>query len=177
MKDTIEIPLSKAKLLLNVGGSLMFVVLGIGLITTIAYEQTKLPPLFVQIVGGASILFFGMTGYYGIKSLFKGDVGLVIDREGITDRTSATSVGFIEWRDVIGIRSEQVLSTKILLIDTSDPQKYLQRASNKALAKLMQGNMSMYGTPITIAANTIDYNFKDLEHLLVEHFENYKDKV
>lgn len=177
MKDTIEIPVSKAKLLLNVGGSLMFVVLGIGLITTIAYEQTKVPPLFVQIVGVASILFFGMTGFYGIKSFFSGEMGLIIDREGITDRLSATSAGFIEWRDITGIRSVQIRSIKILLIDVSDPQKYLERASNKVLATLMQGNMRMYGTPISIASNTLNYDFEELKHLLLEHFENSRSKI
>lgn len=172
----IEIPISKAKLLLHVGGSLMFVVLSIGLITTIAYDQTKLPPVLVQIVGVTGILFFGMTGYYGLKSLLSGEMGLIIDREGLTDHTGATSVGFIEWRDITGIRSIQIKSTKILLIDTSDPQKHLGRASNKVLATLMQGNMRMYGTPITIASNTLNYDFEELEQLLTEYFENYKSK-
>ncbi|MCC6412922.1 MAG: hypothetical protein IT270_14755 [Saprospiraceae bacterium] len=172
MNDRIEIPLSKAKLLLSLGGSLMFVVLGIGLITTIAYEQTRWPPIMVQIVGVASILFFGMTGYFGVKKLFSSEPALIIDHQGITDRSSAAGVGLILWQDIIGIRSEQVITTKFLLIDTIDPEKYIGKSTNAAVTKLMRANMAMYGTPITINALAVNYNFKALEKLVVERFEN-----
>ena len=45
--NKIEIPLSKTKLLLGVGGSILFVALGLYFITTMADQQTRFNPTMV----------------------------------------------------------------------------------------------------------------------------------
>jgi len=67
--NTIEIPLSKTKLLFGIGGLILFVLLGIYLFTTIANEQTIFNPTLVKVVGIAGILFFGATGIYGVNKI------------------------------------------------------------------------------------------------------------
>jgi len=66
----ISATLSKTKLQFGIGGSILFVALGLYLFTTIANQQTRFDPTLVKVVGIANILFFGATGIYGIKKMF-----------------------------------------------------------------------------------------------------------
>lgn len=87
-------------------------------------------PNAIRFLGIAGIVFFGLAGIYGIIKLFDKKAGLIIDSSGITDNTSAVSIGLIEWSDILGIRTEQIMSTKFLLIDVENPKKYLDKAKN-----------------------------------------------
>ena len=140
--NKIEIELSKTKLLVGIGGSIMFVVLGLYLITIMADQQTRFNPIIVKGIGIASVVFFGATGVYGIKKTFDNEVGLTIDDNGIFDNTNASSVGLIKWTDITDIRTEQVASTKFLLIYTTNPNFYLNKVKGFK-RKLMEGNNKM----------------------------------
>jgi len=174
--NKIEIPLSKTKILLAVAGSMLFVVLGIYFITTMADQQTLLNPTLVKGIGFASIFFFGTTGVYGIKKMFDTQVGLTIDDHGIVDNTNATSIGLIEWDQITEIRTEKVMSTKFLLIFTKDPNRILEKVSG-VRRKLMFANMKMYGTPLSITSTTLKYDFNELEKLLKIRLKEQREKM
>lgn len=172
----IEIPLSKKKIVLLVCVSVLFVVSGIFLFTTIADEQTRFDPTFVKGVGIAGVIFFGATGIYGIRKMFDSSVGLIIDENGITDRSNATSVGFIPWADITEIRRHQVASTKFLLIYTQDPDKYLEGA--KGLKRmLLKANKRSYGTPLSITSTTLRYDFDEVERLIAAGAQAYQNRT
>ncbi|WP_223816125.1 STM3941 family protein [Adhaeribacter rhizoryzae] len=165
--NRIEVPLSKKKILLLVLGSIAFVIFGILFILN---PETFVSPIFrnpqiLRIIGIAAVIFFSATGIYGFRKLFDQKIGLIVDEHGITDYTNASSVGLIDWADITGIETEEVMSTKFLLIFTINPDKYLERVKGFK-RKLMQGNMKMYGTPLAITSTTLNYNFNDLEKLL-----------
>ena len=89
MKEKIEIPLSKNKLFWGIGGSLLFVIAGIWLfLNAESFQEHSFRllrnPIVVKGVGILSVLFFGATGFFGIKKLFDKKVGLTIDSNGIT---------------------------------------------------------------------------------------------
>lgn len=174
--NKIEIPLSKAKILLTIGGSILFVVLGHYFITTMADQQTRFNPTHVKGVGIVSVLFFGATGIYGIKKMFDNNVGLTIDDKGIIDNTNASSIGLIKWEDITEIKTEQVMSTKFLLIFTKDPDGILEKVRG-IKRKLMAGNMKMYGTPLSITSTTLKYNFNDLEKLLKTRLDEQRERM
>jgi hypothetical protein len=174
--NKIEIPLSKTKLLFGIAGSILFVVLGFYLFTTMAYQQSRFNPTLVKGVGLASNLFFGATGIYGIKKLFDKSVGLTIDDNGIIDNTNASSIGLIKWADITEIRTEQVMSTKFLLIFTNDPNGILEKVSGMK-RKLMAGNMKMYGTPLSITSTTLKYNIDDLEKILKDRLNEQRERM
>jgi hypothetical protein len=174
--NKIEIPLSKTKLLLGIGGSILFVILGLYLFTTIADQQIRFNPLQVKGAGIAGILFFGATGIYGIKKMFDNNVGLTIDDNGIIDNTNASSIGLIKWADITEIKTEQVMSTKFLLIYTKDPNGILEKV-NGLKRKLMEGNMKMYRTPLSITSSTLKYNFNDLEKLLKDRLNEQRERM
>ena len=84
MKEKIEILLSKNKLFLGIGGSILFVVLGIWLFLNAGSFQEHSfrllrNPLIIKGTGVLGVLFFGATGIFGFKKLFDKKVGLLID--------------------------------------------------------------------------------------------------
>ncbi len=179
MNDTIEIPLSKKKIILLLLAAITFVAGGIWIATNPEIFIKNIfriaNPEIIRIGGIAGILFFGTAGIYGIKKLFDKKVGLIIDSNGITDNSNASSIGLIEWNDISEIRTKQVMSTKFLLIDIVNPEKYIGKAKNGIQAKLMKANMNMYETPLSITSNTLKYDFGELEKLIQSEFERNKN--
>ena len=179
MSDRIEIPLSKKKILLLLFATIAFVACGIWIATN---PEMFIPNIFritnpeiIRIGGIAGILFFGAGGIYGIKKLFDKKFGLIIDANGITDNSNASSIGLIEWNDISEIRTKQVMSTKFLLIDIVNPEKYIAKAKNGIQAKLMKANMNIYETPLSITSNTLKYDFGKLEKLIQTEFKKNKN--
>jgi hypothetical protein len=167
----IEIPLSKTKILFGIGGSVLLVVAGIFLFTTISNDYQGVNSMVVKAVGVIGGLFFSVTGIYGVRRLFDNRIGLIIDEAGITDYSTATSIGFIPWTDIAEIRTEQVMSSKFMLIFTKDPIPFLEKVTG-IRRKLLEANMKMYGTPFAITSNTLQYDFNSLEKLLRERLNN-----
>jgi len=168
MNQPIRIPISKGKLFFGIGGSILFVMMGIFIYTNVDISSKN--PVFLKIIGSASVLFFGATGIYGLTKLFDKKAGLIIDNAGITDHSNATSVGLIKWSDITAIKTRQVKSTKFLLIEVGNPEVYLEKAKSGIQRKLMQANMKTYGTPLSITSNTLSYDFGKLEKLVQEKF-------
>ena len=67
------------------------------------------------------------------------------------------------------------MSTKFLLINVTNPEKYIGKAKNRMKAKLMRSNMKIYGTPLSITSNTLKYDFGKLEQLIQTEFERNKN--
>jgi hypothetical protein len=175
---TIEIPLSKTKIFLILVLAIVFVILGILFtITPETFISTVFRnPQTIRLGGIASVLFCGSGVIYGIRKMFDKRIGLKIDENGITDNTNAVSVGLINWTDITEIKTEQVRSTKFLLIFTSNPDKYLDRVG-ALQRKIMKANMFMYGTPLSISSNTLKYNFVDLEKMIVKYHKDQNKKM
>ncbi|WP_421754628.1 STM3941 family protein [Croceimicrobium sp.] len=173
MTDRIEIQLSKTKILLLLIGASVFVVLGVLFIMN--PEQFK-SLLFrnaetIRIAGIAAIAFFGLCLVFIARKLFDKKVGLTIDQNGITDNSNATSVGLIEWDDITDIGIVQVASTKILMLQTDKPDKYIDKAKNGISKRAMKANNKMYGSPLSIISNSLKIKNDDLEKLIREEFE------
>jgi hypothetical protein len=155
---------------------MIFVVLGLLFIFTPGHYFSAIfrNSSIIRIVGVVAVLFFGAALFFIIRKMFDNAPGLIIDEYGITDNSNASRVGLIEWNDIVDIKTKQVMSTKFLLIFTSNPDKYLERA-NVFQRKLMKGNQQLYGTPLSISSSTLKYNFDDLEKLVKSRFfENQK---
>ena len=168
MESTIEIPLSKLKIGLSFIGTIIFVILGI-LFTTNPEEWLTArsnSPGFVRIIGVISVVFFGVCGIFIGRKLFDKTIGLTIDEKGITDNTNGTSVGLIEWDDITGIDKVEISFSKILLIKTDKPDKYIDRAKNGISKRAMKANNRIYGSPISIISNSLSMKFSELEKLV-----------
>jgi hypothetical protein len=176
MKE-FKIGLSKRKLFFAFIGSTIFVLLGIQFIQkpekyiSFVFRNAEL----IRIVGFASIIFFGLCLIYILFKSFDKKPGLIINQNGITDNSHFCSVGLINWSQIIGIRTQQVMSTKFLLIDVSNPEDFIQKSSSFK-AWLMKTNLKMYKTPLSITSNSLNYNFDDLEKLLHQEWNKYTNQ-
>lgn len=102
-------------------------------------------------------------------------IGLLIDEEGITNSSSPVSIGLIKWEDIKDIRATNVMSTKFLIIDLINQEYYIERIKSKLKLKLVNYNVKMYGTPVTITSTTLNCNFENLMSYITKSFEQYKD--
>ena len=172
--NPIEIQLSKTKILLVLLGGITLFIFGL----FIAIKPHLFVPRFFGItnpqvyvlIGIIGTLFFGASSALGIKKLFDKTPGLVISTKGIVHHTNASSIGLIEWKDIVEIRKAQVQSTNFLLPIVRNPEMYIEKAKNRFQAKMMKMNTRMYDTPITIVSNTLKIKFEELEHLVHENY-------
>ncbi|CVK17228.1 hypothetical protein Ga0061079_1271 [Apibacter mensalis] len=173
----IEIFISKKKVIIQFFIALLFIFLGI---LFIFYPKEFVSPVFksvflIRLSGILSILFFGAVILIISKELFlRKKKGLVIDKYGIIDHSSYSSVGEIKWDDVISIKKNQVMSTKFLLVYVKKPNVYLYLSDGIIKNKLRKLNMRYYGTPITISSSSLKCDFNQLENNLKKSFEDYK---
>lgn len=128
--------------------------------------------------GGAisCVLFFGWAITYFIKKLFEKTPGMIIDEKGVTDNSSAVTVGFIPWEDVIQIAKIEVMKQKMLLILVKNPEDYIQRQEGIIKRKLMEANLKDRGTPITISAGGLQANIDEVLVLLDTQLQQFRNR-
>jgi hypothetical protein len=168
----IRIPLSKTKIILLLIGALAFVVAGTwGVLEPERFASIRYSKNVVFISGLAGVFFFGLCSVFIAKKIFSGKPGLIINDYGITDNSNATSVGLIEWNDITGMKTLEIASSKILVIKTSKPEKYIERSKNIISKKAMKANNKMYGSPLSIISNSLKIKFSELEKLIADQIE------
>jgi hypothetical protein len=167
--NTIEIQLSKTKLILTFLGSTLFVILAIILVKN--PENFRGNESITRLVGILGICFFGLIMLTIPRKLFDKKPGLILDENGIIDNSSMKGFGTILWKDIISIRRIKVSrSTNLLLIFVSNPEKYFGNP-NFFIQYLRKLGMKTYGTPISISSNALKCNFTELEGLISERLE------
>jgi hypothetical protein len=168
MQTPIHIKMSKKKII-------RALLISIGLFTTGLWILINRPQIDNFVFndawvkyGGASccVLFFGWGITYFIKKLFEKTPGMIIDEKGITDNSSAVTVGFIPWEDVIQIAKIEVMKQRMLLILVKNPEQYIQRQEGILKRKLMEANLKDRGTPITISAGGLQANIDEVLTML-----------
>lgn len=162
--DSISIPLSKGKLALFTIGSFTLVAGCVGMLLA---RHSPGIGLFYSIVAVLGILWFGFFGLFGIRKLFDGQPGLLIDSEGIVDNSNAIPAGRIPWTEIKGFCILEGTARKSVTIMVASPEKYIEV---KGLFRRWQRseNLKMTGSPINISANALQTNVQDLLHLLTE---------
>ena len=165
---------------------MIFVVGGVGLVlkseNLISIKNFESLDFLIGLVG---ILFFGLCFLFYFKKVFDRKYGLIINDNGIIDNSNGTSIGLIEWKDIISVEVIQtkvfiynlgisVLSPKMLLIRTNNPQKYIKKSKNIISRTAMKENFSRYKTPLTIMSTSLTINSSKLEKLISEQIEKRK---
>lgn len=178
MNEPIEIPISKTKLAILVVGALAFIIAGLFValepsdFVSRIFSNEKL----IRIAGIASVGFFGICFFWILRKFFDDKIGLRIDETGIIDNSSGVSIGLIEWDDIIGVGTYQVSSTKFVVLNTDQPKKYIEKASNKLMKKAMQANNKMCGSPLTINSNALKISRQELEQLILAKWSDQGNK-
>ena len=165
-----EIQLSKTKLLMALCGSSIFVGSGV---LFVMYPAVLNPNFetYPFIIGIVSILFFGTCLIYAIIKMFDRKAGLVIDENGINDNSSRGSIGLINWEDISRITPSEIASSKVILIETTNPGKYINRAKNSISKLAMKFNNKKYGTPLAISSNSLEIEHHELLDKLESNYQ------
>jgi len=170
----IEIPLSKKKLLWVLLGAMAFMAVGLLFILNPEPFTRRLlgSTVLVQVLGLICLLLFALFGWVAIQKLGSSKMGLRIDENGITDHSHANSVGLIPWENITGFQTAEVFKTKIILVHTKTPEAYIEQAKNLFGKKAMASNHKMYGTPVTLVANSLKTTTDELFQLLVSELQS-----
>ena len=97
--------------------------------------------------------------------------GLIIDSEGITNRTNITSTEFIPWRDIIGFKEiDGSFKHKMIVVELKNPEAYINKTPKMSASRQVQFRQT--GSPILITATTLEYDPNQLVELLKERIKN-----
>ncbi len=177
--ESIEFYSSKKKSLLLLLGSITFVALGIWLLL----EADNLTvwkarnPILTRGIGIASILFFGLGIFIGIKRLIKSEIALIIDSKGLNVNPKKSLTEFIKWSDINGFEEIKIQSTRIVIIGVKNPEYWLDKETSVFRRKLMQFNISNYNSPFNIAASGLDISSDQLIETLNNYYDRHKNEA
>ena len=168
----IEIALSKKKIFLMLLGALAFVAIGLWFVISPPTISNSFwgNPTKIAIAGYASIIFFGLCAFVLIKKLPDNKPGLIIDQTGLTDNSSGVSAGQIFWSDIENISVIEIHRQKLIMLQVTNPQDYIDKQTSSFKRKMMQLNYKMYGTPLSITSNGLKVSFDELLSTLTDKF-------
>lgn len=169
MKEQSEIPFNRKKIIPHLLGALVFVVLGIWMITMAFYAKNQ---LFGQVVfflvGLSSVSFFGLIFIMLFAKIIKSKAGIIINDEGLTDNAGGLPVGLIAWGDIKKVNFTLTGNNTTLVIILKRPEKYIERESNFLKRWAMRMNYKMSGSPVHIPANYLDIDLNTLNVMIAE---------
>lgn len=107
-----------------------------------------------RVIGAVVAVVFGVFAVLGMLVALRPGPALVVDRTGITDRSSATPAGFVPWSEITGLGIRQLQGQRIVTVAVADPKAVLRRAHPLA-RPAMRASMWISGTPVNIATTTL----------------------
>ncbi|HOW29982.1 MAG TPA: STM3941 family protein [Bacteroidales bacterium] len=177
--ETIEIYSGKRKSVLLLIGSFAFVVVGFWFLL----EADNLTgwrvesPVYMRVIGIASILFFGLGTFLSIKRLIKSELSIIISPVGLNLNPEKSRDEFIQWSDITGFKEIKIHSTRIIIIGVNNPEYWLNNETGIVKKKLMQFNFNNYGSPFNIAAAGLDISSDELFESLNRYFNDYNKQA
>lgn len=94
--------------------------------------------------------------------------GLIIDQTGLTDNSSGVSAGRILWSDIADISVIEIHRQKLIMLQVTNPQDYIDKQKSEFKRKMMQMNYKVYGTPLSITSNGLHISFDELLSTLTD---------
>ena len=172
----IRIPFSNSKILLLLFAALIFVALGIWLVSVAESERSNSQQLYDYLLfygaGIASLVVFGACAVVAVRKFFDDSPALVLNPAGLTDNSSAVSAGFVPWKVIQYIDIDHIQGQKFIAIVVENPEAYLARG-NVLQRLLHRGNMRMTGTPINISSQALKIKHQNLLALISAYFAEY----
>lgn len=155
---------NKTKISLLLIASLIFILVGAYAI----YESNTNTDegLFHFGLGIVCILIFSVASIFFINKLLSGKPAVVINKDGIYDNSSASSVGLINWEDIVRTEIRRTSQTSYIAIYVKDPKKYTSKNKNWFKKRLLNSNQKLCKTPITIATNTLNSSAEELNEII-----------
>lgn len=177
--NEVVVSISKKKTALNAAGSCAFVALGIVLLLVDMEALEHLEPFnqtwLIRPFAVIDISFFGICAVVWTKKFFDKKPGLILNSDGIVDNASGVAAGLIPWVDIVRIHEFEITDQKMMIIDVSNPEKYIE-ACGPVKKWLLKANYKLTGSPINIPAVGLQINLDELLELCDEYFVKYGNK-
>ena len=155
---------SRWRTVISFFGSLVLFVAGI-LVIVIAYSDRNKSSHDATVGWLCTLLFGACAAFHGWR-FFDSRPRLVIDDEGIYDRT----LGLIPWSDIQGAYLRSIHSNDFICLDVRDSDRYLQRMSDVKRA-LASANAALGFTPISLSLSGIVADSNDILELIVKRMQ------
>lgn len=152
---------------LMVLGCLAFIAAGVWMISEYWSGEES---LLTAVVGLVSIVFFGACLVLFLRGNTAGGPAVVLDDRGVTDRSSYTSGGFIEWESIAEMQLYELAGQKMIGIRLKDPASYLKQQRG-AKRKLMQINEGMVNFQVSIPEAAIGIRIEQLYEEMLKRYE------
>jgi len=108
-----------------------------------------------------------------IKHSSRKKPGLIIDSQGITNRTNITSTEFIPWSDIISFELVKgSFHHKLIVVKVKNPDFYINKNSKMSASR--QSQLMQFGSPLLITATTLEYDPMQLVDLLKDWMTRWK---
>lgn len=154
--DKIEVRFSRVKIGLLMLLSLMFVALGVFVLSDADDTRGK-------IIGWACIIFFGFGVAVFFRQFLNTAPRIIIDDEGIED--VSLDVGKILWDDIVAAYPNDIMMSKFISLQVGDTEKYLRRTS-KLKRRLASYNQTLGFETLNLNLAGLDISQKDLLALI-----------
>ncbi len=126
-----------------------------------------------QILGIFDLALCGALFFFFVARGFDRRPGLIVDRQGLIDRTDYIGVGRIDWTAVRGIRTVRILMVRNLVVDVYDPRQFGARG-NVFRWLIRARNMWLLGSPVGLTSIALEINFDQMARVVGEFFEQAK---
>jgi len=125
-------------------------------------------------VGLVSVLFFGGCGILVICLILINRPLLIIDGNGIDERTSAISVGLIKWHEIAAVYEYRFGSQSFLGITPHDLNPILGRV-NPVVRLAIRANVGLGAAPINISASLLPVSLGEIAQEIDKRFASCPD--
>lgn len=127
---------------------------------------------FFMFIG---LIFFGFGTLFLIFRTIINKNLIVVDKNGITDNTSAIALGFIEWEDILDIRLNAIDDEKtggsFVTLILADEEKYLNRVSPMKKPMLL-ASIKMGYSIANISLNSTGVPIEEFYKKLIDYRNN-----
>lgn len=158
------------KCLLIFAVALVFVV-ACGCFAIHSEGHSRHSPTFIRIVCGIGGPFFAAIAIMSIVRLVDSRPGLVVDREGIDDRTNFASVGRVDWADIDGLRVTRARWNNGLVVELHEPERFARRGN--VVQRLLR-----FGAPSpVVGSNALDVPFDTMDQIVRRFHDDWKSQA
>ena len=127
--------------------------------------------IIMKIILSFGVFFFGYAGIYLIRRMKNNKEMLIINNKGITDNSSAISIGFIPWEEIEDAYIGSSVGNEFIELKIKNEEKYLK---NLPFFKklLINANKKMGYEIVCITLNTTNYSVREVLIKINEYRNN-----
>jgi hypothetical protein len=121
-----------------------------------------------EIYGWTGILLFGGCALVFIRQLIDSRTRLIIDQNGIFDRTMG--VGIIHWEEIENAYVMSISGNDFICLELTNPEKYTRKLS-KVKQALASANHSLGVTDLSLNLSGVDASTEDVFEVVIKYCE------